>query len=184
MARFVSSFEVPEGDVELRPTDSWILGELNVLVEKCATGYDAYNFFEPANRCREFLWNVFAPHYMEMVKTRAYAGDAGAIHTLHEGVRTMLRLLAPITPFVTDRIWSTVYGGSVQQESIPRPREEWGTGLTDRTAALVEFNSMVWKTKKESGKSLKEPIIGVAVPAELEPFAAELTSMHKLEKAT
>ena len=36
--------------------------------------YDELNFFLPSNRGREFLWNLFAPHYLEMVKARAYEG--------------------------------------------------------------------------------------------------------------
>jgi len=180
-ARFISGFEEPSVPPELRPADRWILGELNTLTEACLTGYEDYNFFGPANRCREFLWSVFAAHYMEMVKSRAYQGDAAAVWTLHACLRHLLRFLAPISPFVTDKVWSTLYGGSVHRQAIPEAREDWKTEFTGLTAAVIAFNSATWKGKKEAGKSLNEPVTGIAVPAGLEPFRLELTAMHHLQ---
>src|SRR5947199_220432 len=76
VARFISSFEEPEAG-KLQPSDEWILAELNRLVESCRGAYEDLNLFLPANRARDFLWNLFAPHYVEMVKGRAYEGDTG-----------------------------------------------------------------------------------------------------------
>ncbi|HKZ48139.1 MAG TPA: class I tRNA ligase family protein, partial [Thermoplasmata archaeon] len=178
---FVSSFEEPKEPGELAAADRWILGELNALVEVCWAGYREYNFFEPSNRCRDFLWNVFAAHYVEMVKHRTYRGDAAAVWTLHAVLRDLLRLLAPIAPFLTDKVWADLYRGSVHKELLPVPREEWRTDLTGLTTAVIAFNSAVWKAKKEAGKSLAEPVAGIPLPAELEPFHRELAAMHKLQ---
>jgi len=179
VARFISGFEEPKAPGPLRPADRWILEELDRLVSDCWQGYREYNPFVPSNRCRDFLWNVFASHYLEMVKARAYHEDTAAAHTLHACLRTLLRCLAPITPFVTDRVWSTLYGGTVHRQSLPEPVSrpaEFG-GLTEK---VVAFNSSVWKAKKEAGKSLAEGLSGLPVPAELEPFGDELRAMHKL----
>src|SRR5207245_6698523 len=73
VARFISSFDEPEAG-KLQPTDEWILAELNRLVESCRGAYEDLNLFLPSNRCREFLWNLFAPHSVEMVKARASEG--------------------------------------------------------------------------------------------------------------
>ncbi|MFQ5838652.1 MAG: valine--tRNA ligase, partial [Thermoplasmata archaeon] len=107
VARFISSFPEAEAE-ERRPAERWILSELNQLIKDCHEGYEDFNFFVPANRIREFLWSLFAPHYIEMVKFRAYEGDPGCVHTLHTVLRTLLRLLAPICPFITDYIWREV----------------------------------------------------------------------------
>ena len=79
----------------MEPTDKWIMSELDNLVSKCKKGYDEYNFFIPAVAIREFMWNLFAAHYMEMVKSRAY-GDGvsaeqknSAIFTLHKVLSTV-----------------------------------------------------------------------------------------------
>ncbi len=181
VARFVSSFsEVDVGD-DLAPSEQWILSELNRLMEDCLRGYEEFNFFIAANRVRDFLWNLFAPHYVEMVKFRAYEGEAGSVYTLHQVLRGMLRLMAPIIPFVTDYIWREVYGGTIHTESLPSPREEWDSKLRALTPSLVDFNSLIWREKKKRGLTLKEEISGVALPKELMPFAEDLSRMHSIK---
>lgn len=179
VARFVSMFDyVEEGD--LRPTDEWIISELNKLVGECNAGYDVYNFFVPANKVRTFLWNVFAPHYVEMAKSRAYQGDTGALYALHEGLRIMLKILAPVTPFITEKIWLEIYGGEIHKESMPDLSEEKTSALSEVTDQLFEFNSGIWKTKKDQGMSLKAELAGVEIPEALKPFEEDLKLMHNL----
>ncbi|MCJ2562852.1 MAG: valine--tRNA ligase [Candidatus Thermoplasmatota archaeon] len=179
VARFISSFPAGEkGD--LSPADEWILAEANALIEACRESYEDFDFFVPSNRVREFLWNVFAPHYVEMVKGRAYEGQTGSLYALHEVLKVLLRLMAPITPFITARIWEEIYGGDVHREEMPSVREDWSSPLTELTQQLMDFNSEVWKLKKESGLSLREDISGIAVPDELKPFEDDLTRMHRL----
>ena len=178
-ARFVSSFPEPAAG-KLSPADEWILAELNRLIEEARGAYGELNLFLPANRARDFLWNLFAPHYVEMVKARAYEGDAGALWTLHRCLRDLLRLLAPIAPFSTDLIWREVYGGSVHSETLPLPRDGIPASRLELTEALVAFNSDVWKTKRDKGMSLNLELPGVAIPEALTPFAPELRRMHRL----
>lgn len=179
VARFISSFPQAEKG-ELKPTDEWILAEVNDLVKECRQAYSEFNLFIPANRVREFLWNVFAPHYVEMVKGRAYQGDASCMYALHESLRIMLRLLAPITPFITEKIWREIYGGSIHQTEMPVFTKERKSELSVLTQKLIEFNSMVWKEKKEKGVSLKSDISGIELPKDLMPFQKDLVRMHNL----
>ena len=101
VSRFLSSFPVIETGSP-SASDKWILVELDKLVIECKKGYEEYNFFIPAIAIREFTWNVFAAHYIEMVKARAYGIEFsdeerdGAIFTLHKTLSTILKLLAPI----------------------------------------------------------------------------------------
>jgi len=114
-----------------------------------------------------------------MAKARAYAGSKDAQWTLHAVFRDVLRLLAPIIPHATDRIWREMYGGSVHAEDFPKARG-WDDAFRGLTSKLVDFNSQVWKEKKERGLSLKDPLPGLAVPEELRPFAEDLARMHHL----
>ena len=122
---------------ELQPADVWILGELDKLIEECRRGYTEYNFFIPAIAIREFTWNLFAAHYIEMVKGRAYgigfsdSEKEAAIGTLHTILHTILRLLAPITPFITEYLWQKLYAPDAEnfKESIHNQRHpEFITG--------------------------------------------------------
>jgi len=183
VSRFLSSFPIIES-ADLTDTDKWIISELDKLVKECKSGYDQYNFFIPAIAVREFTWNVFAAHYIEMAKARAYGigfSDAerdGAIFTLHKVLSTLLKLLAPITPYITDFLWQTLYSEkSIHTEQ--QVKQESNEDLTKHTQTISEFNSKVWNTKKEKGLSLKDTI-KIEIPKELDVFKKDLDAMHNL----
>jgi len=184
VSRFLSGFPVIK---EANPTavDAWILSELAGLVRECRRGYDEYNFFVPAIAIREFTRNLFAAHYIEMVKKRAYGEgfseeerDA-AVHTLHRTLSTVLKLLAPIAPFITDHLWQTLYSeGSIHLERQAEAEESGDvSGLTEE---VVRFNSRVWNDKKARGLSLRDSI-AIEVPESLAEFRKDLRAMHNLE---
>src|SRR2546421_576124 len=183
LARFISSF--PQAKTSrVRPADQWILSELSHLTKRCLEGYKEFNFFIPATELRDFLWGSFASHYLEMAKTRAYgigfdkADQRAAWSTLHTCLKTMLGLLGPIAPHLTDSIWRKLYGKrSIHSESFPRT--VWKETYRKYTRDLVEFNSEVWKTKKERGLSLSSPVER-EVPSSLRLFEKDLRAMHKI----
>jgi valyl-tRNA synthetase len=189
IARFLSSFPVIKS-AELVPTDKWILSELEKTVKRCEQGYKEYNFFVPAVELREFTWNLFAAHYIEMVKARAYGigfddnEKNSAIYTLHTVLSTILRLLAPITPFITDYLWQELYSDT-KESSIHKEQlihlEYTSDKVDDNiTKQLVDFNSRIWNEKKSKNLSLKDSI-HVDVPKELEPYKKDLISMHNIQ---
>ncbi len=183
LARFISSFPQAK-TARLRPADQWILSELSHLTKRCLEGYREFNFFIPATELRDFLWGSFASHYLEMAKTRAYgigfdkADQRAAWSTLHTCLKTMLILLAPIAPHLTESIWGKLYGKrSVHSESFPRTM--WKETYRKYTRSLIEFNSEVWKMKRENGLSLSSPLRR-EVPAILRLFEEDLRAMHKI----
>lgn len=194
IGRFISSFDVPTGaPAELFITDRWIVSELSRLVEQCKAGYSNLNFFVPSNAIREFTRNLFAAHYIEMVKARAYEkeksiGHKSATFTLHRCLSTILLLLAPICPYITEELWTKIYStASIHTEHLPEllPGED-NQELCKYTGPITDFNSEVWNKKKETvlektGKalSLRDPI-HISVPNELELFKTDLQLMHNL----
>jgi valyl-tRNA synthetase len=199
IGRFLSSFEV----IEERPTqqleasDRWILAELARLVEECRRGYSEYNFFVPANAIRDFTWHLFAAHYIEMVKGRAYAtnnnnndsGKRSALYTLHRCFSTILLLIAPLIPFITEELWTKMYSSetTIHQQAMFRKEEEEDSEMAKYTKQITDFNSMVWNKKKETisketGKPLSlKDLIDIPVPAELAQFEQDLKKMHNLK---
>ena len=183
VSRFISSFSTIDS-ANTTETDKWILSELAKLINNCKKGYEEYNFFIPAIAIREFTWNLFAAHYIEMVKARAYgigfSDDErdSAIFTLHKVLSTILKLLAPITPFITDYLWQTLYS----ENSIHKEKQAISESVDDMskfTKEIVEFNSKVWNDKKNNNLSLKDPIT-IPIPDALKIFKNDLKSMHNL----
>lgn len=178
-ARFISFFGQATKKPRLTVLDQWILNELSLLVKECKRGYEEFNFFIPANKIRNFLWNVFAPHYLEMVKSRAYEGDASSLHTLNTCLKGILTLLSPITPFITDHLFRELYGKSVFSEVYPK--ELKAKYLPFTTNELVELNSQIWKTKKDKGLSLKTEIQEATLPVAFKSIKEDLKRTHHIK---
>ena len=181
IARFISSFPIIN-NAELKPADEWILAELSSLIDRCMKGYEDFNFFIPAIAIKEFTWNVFASHYIEMVKPRAYGlidGKEGAYYTLHKCLQVILLLYAPIIPFITDHLWRSLYSSnSIHTEQFPKAA--WSKEYCKYSKDIIEFNSMVWNIKKKEGKSLKDPI-SIEIPDKLALFKDDLVAMHNIK---
>jgi valyl-tRNA synthetase len=189
LSRFISSFSQPKR-AHISGSDRWILSELDRLIERCLEGYDDFNFFIPSNALRDFIWNLFAPHYVEMVKARAYNSDhsftqddqKAAWFTLRWCLRTVLILLAPICPHMTDYLWTSIYSSrSIHREIFPRVGRRRMKELEPVTNSLMEFNSAVWKFKKEKGMSLNQPLSRVYTSLRLKSMGNDLKAMHRIE---
>ncbi|HEU5462139.1 MAG TPA: class I tRNA ligase family protein, partial [Nitrososphaeraceae archaeon] len=199
LGRFLSSFEVPKDlsstdsvkNNNLLHTDKWILAELNKLINTCIKGYENYNFFIPATSIRDFTWNIFAAHYVEMIKGRVYDDEnknfqISSLYTLHRCFSTILLLVAPICPFITDKLWKTLYSSeSIHKQRFPKTNDFFQE-FEKYTEKIIEFNSLVWNKKKNSinpstGKplSLKDST-SISVPSELTEFEHDLKNMHNL----
>ena len=121
-----------------------------------------------------------------MAKSRLYNGDKSAEWTLHRIVRDLLTAFSPVCPFFTHYLSTQIYGiSAVDVRDYPASVELVNTDvfgdIPDLTAKVMEFNSMVWKAKKEAGMSLKSPISGIEVPTDLGIVSQALTDMHRLE---
>jgi valyl-tRNA synthetase len=119
-----------------------------------------------------------------MVKPRAYGKGfskeekEAALFTLHTCLKTILLLLAPIAPFITDFIWRELYSKeSIHLQKFPKPK--WKKEMAKLTKSLIEFNSKIWEEKKKKGISLKETI-EAKIPEELKVFEKDLKAMHNI----
>jgi valyl-tRNA synthetase len=188
VVRFASGFPSAATPKKLAPLDAWIRHETAQLVSYCDERYAAYDFHGPMLQIRHFLWDTFASHYLEMVKARAYNRDNifskeeqdSALSTIHHCVDTLLLLLAPITPFITAKLYSSLHGKSVHDESFPVPEKTKEPSFT--TATVEELNGVVWKAKKDAGLSLRAPLEALTIPKELEPIKKELAITHGAKK--
>jgi len=190
VAKFVSMFPEPKQakKIKLTPTDEWIIQELNTVIESTRAGYENYDFHNPAIRLRHFIWETFASHYLEMVKNRAYNAENifteeeqdAALYTLHYALQTILKLLAPIVPFVTYKLYHDVYGSDVHKEKFPEAKAKFE--IIFASAELEALNSAVWKAKKDKGLSLKEGITELILPDKFSSIEKDLKSMHKIKK--
>ena len=192
IGRFISAFPEPDpSEASLRPLDRAMLGALNELLRKCISAYDGMDVFVPINEVYQFTWNIFASHYLEAVKLRAYnrgsrygeGEQKAAWYVLHTVFKNVLRLLAPIMPFVTDAIWRRLYSeAGVHVERIPDPPPEWEYPK-DLLERLMEADRAVWSYKKRLGLTPGKPLdMVLIVSEEYRDIMEELRDMHKLRE--
>ncbi|MEZ0290776.1 MAG: valine--tRNA ligase [Sulfolobales archaeon] len=168
IARFVSFFEQPsEKEIRLREIDKSLLKMLNQLIRDVEKSFNEYDVFNAIHSIYNFTWDVFASNYIELVKSRAYnqsreysvEEQRASWYTLHKTLSVILRLLAPIMPFVTDYLWRKLYGGrSVHLERFPEPLEEFDSYDERIMMSATRINSAIWRYKKSSGIKLSEPL--------------------------
>jgi isoleucyl-tRNA synthetase len=84
--------------------DRWLLSELNVLVGDVDMAMESFDT-QRAGRLLSGFVNDLSNWYVRRARRRFWAGDTAALATLHEVVETVTRLMAPLTPFITERVW-------------------------------------------------------------------------------
>ena len=184
VARFASQFEVPS-DLNSEPEnleieDQWILSEFSQMMTKVEKSWSKVDIYNAAQSIKNFSTGVFPSHWLEMVKSRLYDGDEAAAWTLHRIVRDVLTSLSPICPFFTHYLSTTLYANSsVDVREFPDIIASKSEFL-NLTNHVIEFNSEVWKLKKDNGISLNTEIPNVKIPKELEILSDSLIRMHRI----
>jgi len=190
IARFVSMFPYVQSfnHDELCELDKQIIAEFNEIIKLANEEYSKLDFFQTMNELRNFVWNKFASHYIELVKQRAYNSEStftekeqkSAWYTLHLVLKNVLLVLHPVAPFITDYLWRKLYSDrNIVLERFPDPIPVTiSKPLLDE---IMTFNSLVWKTKKERGVSLKDSVYRVVTSSELKAFDKDLKAAHKIQ---
>ncbi|MBN2101924.1 MAG: valine--tRNA ligase [Candidatus Aenigmarchaeota archaeon] len=190
VSRFISMFPQESGG-KLTASDKWILKEINEIAVNAKEQYTVYNFHEPIQKLKNFIWETFASHYVEMAKNRAYNQDGefseaeqkAACYTLHEVLKKVLKVLAPVTPFITEKIYGEIYEGDIHKEKFPENNgEASGFKFEFTTEEVMAFNSAVWKAKKDANVSLKNPVKKAVIPEKLKELEKTFKVMHKIEE--
>ncbi len=186
VARFASQFPVPSSLEELadnlQPEDEWILSEFQLVMTRVEQAWKEIDIYTAAQSLKNFATGVLPSHWLEMVKSRLYDGDEAAAWTLHRIVRDLLDAFAPICPFFSHYLSSTLYNRSaVEADTFPQLTLNFETDKwAELTESVMFFNSEVWKMKKDQGLSLNSEIVGVSLPDNLDSLHISLTRMHKL----
>jgi valyl-tRNA synthetase len=193
IARFVSAFPRPSQGYRLRPVDKIFLAKLNDVIRTVDRAYgEELDVYVPITVLYDFTWNVFASHYIELVKSRAYNREGrysreeqqGAWYTLHTILDSILRMLAPIMPFVTDALYRRLYHVSVHKQKFPEPLPV--EAPVKHVELVMAVNSAVWGWKKRRNLKLSEYVRDhiLYVDKSLEPYLDELKDLHRIEVRT
>ncbi len=87
--------------------DRWALSELQGVVAEVTAAFESFDTPRVGRLLSTFVDDL-SNWYVRRSRRRFWDGDAGALATLHECLRVLTLLLAPVVPFVTERVWQDV----------------------------------------------------------------------------
>jgi valyl-tRNA synthetase len=121
----------------------WILSRLNKATREVHDSLSGFRFNDTASALYQFIWHEFCDWYLEWIKSDLYGDDASkkteAQTVLFTVLETVLKLLHPITPFVTEEIWHFLPGHrpTLMTESYPLANPSWDDKEAEESAALI-----------------------------------------------
>ncbi|MGM5484876.1 MAG: valine--tRNA ligase [Nanobdellota archaeon] len=167
-------------DGELCFMDRWILSKLNRVIKTATESFDKYEYSKAKHAIDNFFWNVFCDHYLEIVKDRLYnPGRRGeesrksAQKTLYTVVDSVIKLFAPIMPFITEEVYHMHFAEkegrmSVHLSDWPEHYDELiDDELEEEGDYFTKVLSEVRKYKSENNLSLKEELPKLRVNREI-----------------
>jgi valyl-tRNA synthetase len=164
---------VPPVEAATTPIDRAMLGRLALVVSEATAAFEDYDYARALERTEAFFWS-FCDDYLELVKTRAYgdAADPGTVSAraaLAAALSVLLRLLAPILPFVTEEVWSWWRAGSIHAADWPTV-DDLGQGpdrVDPGTDAVLEVSAevlgLVRRAKTTAKRSMRAPVARLTV---------------------
>ena len=160
---FTNLKEKPQKPKKLEKIDDLFLDELNNVIFTSTLRFEQYDYSKAKFNTDEFFWKNFCDKYLEIVKWRVYNGNhdekSSAFYTLYQSLLTILKLMAPFTPFITEEIYQTYFRKyekdrsihiSTWPESDKKRREKlW------KDRSYYELNLIIDKIRQEKSKAKK-----------------------------
>ncbi|MCK9567941.1 valine--tRNA ligase [Candidatus Pacearchaeota archaeon] len=119
---FMNIKDLPKKPKKLLETDRIFLVKLNEVIKSATKNFENYEYSRAKTDVDNFFWKDFADNYVEIVKARVYGDDVygkdSALYTLYNSLLAILKMFAPIIPFITEKIYQEQYKKYEKTKSI------------------------------------------------------------------
>jgi len=149
--------------------DSWILSKLSKLVKESTEYFEKYEYSHTKLETDKFFWQTFCDNYLEIVKDRLYNPDKrgkearlSAQYSLYNSLLTVIKLMAPITPFITEELYQYFFKKHEKIKSIHLTKWPDLDLIDEKKEKIGDFMVYVMqhvrRAKTEKNLSLKNPV--------------------------
>ena len=171
----IDSFDptLPAVPASERPMfDRWLVSRLNTLISSVRAAYDDYDITAAGRLIQDFVCDDLSNWYIRLNKKRLWghgmSGDKlSAYQTLHEALKTVAVLAAPIAPFFMDRLWNDLVPDADSVHYVLMPSADMSqvdNDLEQSMAFAQKASSMVLALRKKIGINVRKPLAKVLVP--------------------
>ena len=156
---------------KLELMDKFLLFRLNKLIKECTENFDKYEYSKTKFETENFFWNLFCDFYLEIIKDRVYnpkiRGEEqrkSAQYVLKQSLVSIIKLFAPIMPFVTEELYLKLFAEEENCKSVHLSNwpEVNKSELNEKTEKIgerfIEILKSVRQFKSKNNKSLKSEI--------------------------
>ncbi|MDD5877743.1 MAG: valine--tRNA ligase [Clostridiales bacterium] len=172
-------------EANLTIADKWIISRANNVVKEVIDNMDKFDLGIAAQKIYDFAWTEYCDWYIEIVKPRLYGDDVeakkAALYTLTYVLETILKLLHPYMPFITEEIYTYLptVKGSIVIANWPHYKEEDNMASEEEMMELAMDgirNIRNARAEMDVPPSKKAKVI--IVPAEGKKSAVEATKEY------
>ena len=192
----IDGFEYKEADIPFgdRPEiDRWILSELNTLVKNVDDAFADYEPTKAGRAIQEFVDANLSNWYVRLSRRRFWKGDmtadkVSAYQTLYTCLETLARLMSPIAPFFSERMFQDlnnvthrIEAASVHHVAFPEVHEEMiDKALEERMQLAQRICSMGLSLRKKSNLRVRQPLAKIMLPVQSENFHQQVERVQHL----
>jgi isoleucyl-tRNA synthetase len=191
------AFEQTPVPVKDRPEiDRWILSSLNTLVKNVTRSMDEYEPTLAGRAIEEFVDEHLSNWYVRLCRRRFWKGEYGqdkisAYQTLYTCLETIVKLMAPISPFFSDALFRNLEAvtgrdkaASVHHTDFPVADESLiDNGLEERMQLAQDTCSLVLSIRKKVNIKVRQPLQKVMIPVLDANMKTQLGRVEDLVKA-
>ena len=143
---------------KLNNLDELFLSKLNLLIKDSTENFLNYEYSKVKQDVEHFFWSDFCDNYLEIVKKRVYQGKGeekvSAQYTLYKSLSTILKLIAPIMPFIAEEIYQNHFKKTEKTKSIHI--SEWPEAEKEKDfGVLGRFYEILSKVRQEKSQNKK-----------------------------
>ena len=166
----------------LLPTDRWLLSRLARTIAYATKELDEYEYATTRMEVERFFWSDLCDNYLELAKARLY-GEPGparyaAQWSLYHALLTVLKLLAPHLPYITEEVYQGLFrqwegAVSIHRASWPMEQPTWIDFQAEETGkTLLELLRQVRRYKAEQGLSVGAELASLHIQVASEQLAS------------